>query len=60
MNENEILEAARAMFGDHQFEVFEEHGQTWLRFDDLEADVSEGLHTFSVVETSNGIDFEEV
>lgn len=60
MNEDEILKAAQARFGDHNFEVFEEHDCTWLRFDDLSQDVSEGLRTFSVVETSSGIDFEEV
>lgn len=63
MNEKEILQAARAKFGDRdsiKLDVFFEHGQWWLRMDDLEMDISEGEFTYSVVDTSDGIDFEEL
>jgi len=61
--EQAVLKAARAKFGRrkslHIRPVFE-HGHWWIIVDDHDKDVDEGQATFDVVNTNNGLDFEQV
>lgn len=58
----EILDLAVGMLGASAstIEAFFEHDQWWVRVDDLDKSIEEGQTTYSVVDTSDGLDLEEL